>query len=626
MRYGKIMICFLTIVFLVTAVAFGSMDAIPEKEEETVSLSVSVTTGNRTEVISCWEQAPGTYYVFLPAYAAQSRLTLRTSGKQAVTVDGLPVEDGMPLDAVLWNEPYAIEIDDGENAVSGTITLLPPAELPALYIHTQSGNMDYIHEEKGNKESGSIRIYGVDGTVEFAGNLKSISGRGNGTWTSEKKSYSLSLAGEADLLGMGEAQKWILLANDGDPSHLRNKLVYDFARDAGMAYAPESGWVELYLNGEYAGLYQLCERNEIHPQRVDMEEDNSFLVSLELEKRLVEQKIPYAVTESGRALRIHHSSMAAEELAIRWQSVENAIFAEDGRDPATGSSWQELIDVDSWARKYLIEELFGNGDAGGLSQFFYGDGETGKIYAGPVWDFDISMGSSGVWQQMRPQAFFANRERLYRGMDTSWYHALWQKEEFSTRVKQLYREEFRPLLEKYLQETLYDYAGQIDGAAERNRLRWDRASAMEAAEQIETFMLQRIDFLDSLWLEEETWYSVLVDINDGSNIACYALRPGEALPQLPDITGIPEALGWYHRETDLPVDLTQPVTGDMDIYCKRQVWEDGEQDMQAGLSPMERLPLLVFLMILCFSGMREIFQLVKTFRKKRKPQAKVPQN
>ena len=32
-------------------------------------------------------------------------------------------------------------------------------------------------------------------------------------------------------------------------------------------------------------------------------------------------------------------------------------------DPETGKSWQELIDIDSWARKYLIDEVFGNLDA-----------------------------------------------------------------------------------------------------------------------------------------------------------------------------------------------------------------------------------------------------------------------
>ena len=601
MRYGKPWILLLTVALLLVALLLWRQEPQLQlhREQEDVPISFLVYGDGKTEQIRCWENDAGNYRLFLPSFGDLTKTQLRLQGIREVILDGVVMENGQTCENLKEEKRYSLEYTHNGETLRKELTIFGASPVPSAHIRVQSGSMDYIHGEKGNTESGSIHIYDTDGSVSFSGNLKSINGRGNGTWASEKKSYSLSLAGEADLLGMGSAQKWILLANDGDPSHLRNKLVYDFARDAGLAGSPESRWVELYLNGEYAGLYQLCERNEIHPQRVDLPEDSSFLVSLELEKRLVEQEIPYVSTDSGRALRIHHSALDAEALAQYWQSVENAIFAEDGVDPVTGKDWKTLIDVDSWARKYLVEELFGNGDAGGLSQFFYGDTETGKLYAGPVWDFDISMGSSGVWQQVQPEAFFANRERLYRGMDSSWYHALWQKEDFSSRVKQLYREEFRPLLQRYLQEKLYAYAGQIDRAAERNRLRWNRASAMEATARIETWMDQRIAFLDSVWLEEEIWYTVLVDINDGSNVACYAVRPGDPLPQLPDFSYVYDAEGWYYRDTDTPVDQTTPVTEDLDIYCKRQVWE--ELVAEPSTAPIEKTPaaalLALFLVI-----------------------------
>lgn len=581
MRYGKPWILFLTAALLLVALLLWRQEPQIQlhMEQEAAPISFQVHGEGKTEQIRCWEQN-GRYYLFLPSFAKPGQTQLKLDGIREVLLDGAAMENGRICETLTEGKRHSLEYTQNGERITGELVVLGGSSIPSVHIRVQSGSMDYIHEEKGNTESGSIHIYNADGSTSFSGNLKSINGRGNGTWTSEKKSYSLSLAGEADLLDMGSAQKWILLANDGDPSHLRNKLVYDFARQAGLAGSPESRWVDLYLNGEYAGLYQLCERNEIHPQRIDLPENSSFLVSLELEKRLVEQQIPYVTTDSGRALRIHHSSLETESLESLWQSVENAIFAEDGLDPVTGKHWETLIDLDSWARKYLVEELFGNGDAGGLSQFFYGDTETGKLYAGPVWDFDISMGSDGIWQQMRPQAFFANRERLYRGMDSSWYHALWEKEAFSQRVVQLYRETFRPLLEIYLQENLPDYAQQIHGAAQRNQLRWGRGSAEEAAKQIETYMDQRLEFLDSIWLEGETWYTVLVDINDGSNIACYAVRPGDALPQLPDITGVYDAEGWYHRGTEQAVDISQPVTENLDLYCRRKIWEEPEESSE----------------------------------------------
>lgn len=597
MRYGKPWILFLTAALLLVALLLWRQEPQIQlhMEQEAAPISFQVYGEGKTEQIRCWEQN-GRYYLFLPSFAEPGQTQLKLDGIREVLLDGAAMENGRICETLTEGKRHSLEYTQNGERITGELVVLGGSSIPSVHIRVQSGSMDYIHEEKGNTESGSIHIYNTDGSVSFSGNLKSINGRGNGTWTSEKKSYSLSLAGEADLLDMGSAQKWILLANDGDPSHLRNKLVYDFAGEAGLAGSPESRWVDLYLNGEYAGLYQLCERNEIHPQRIDLPEESSFLVSLELEKRLVEQQIPYVATDSGRALRIHHSSLETEALESLWQSVENAIFAADGIDPVTGKHWETLIDLDSWARKYLVEELFGNGDAGGLSQFFYGDTETGKLYAGPVWDFDISMGSDGIWQQMRPQAFFANRKRLYRGMDSSWYHALWEKEAFSQRVVQLYRETFRPLLEIYLQENLPDYAQQIHGAAQRNQLRWGRSSAEEAAKQIETYMVQRLEFLDSIWLEGETWYTVLVDINDGSNIACYAVRPGDALPQLPDITGVYDAEGWYHRGTEQAVDISQPVTENLDLYCRRKIWEEpGESSGDPGVTAPAAAFLALFL-------------------------------
>jgi len=223
------------------------------------------------------------------------------------------------------------------------------------------------------------------------------------------------------------------------------------------------------------------------------------------------------------------------------------------------------------------------------------------------------MGAAGAWQQMQPQAFFANRERLYRGMDSSWYRALWEKDAFSQRVKQLYREEFRPLLERYLQENLYAYANQISAAARRNQLRWNRSPAWEEAEQIEGYMHRRMEFLDSVWLEGETWYRILVDINDGSNIACYAVRPGDPLPQLPDISGIYDALGWYHRESEEPVDENLPVTSDLDIYCKRQVWE--EPDAAEPGKSLSKVPSAALLMLFLAAAAWEWMRLSAGTRK-----------
>ena len=619
MHYGKLWISLLTAVLVLAVMLFWHLEpeAPVQTAEEALPMSVRVTSDGKTEQIACWKSGEGQYDVFLPSYADPGQTSISLKPGAEVSVNGQILSDGQDCSGFRIGEAYPLEYTEKGEVRSGTITFRRSGQVPSMFIEVQSGTMDYIHASKGNKESGRIRIYDADGTISFAGNLKAISGRGNSTWTMEKKPYSLTLAGEADLLGLGQAQRWVLLANGSDASQLRNKLVYDYAGDVGLAYSPGSEWVDLYLNGEYAGLYLLCERNEIHPQRVAMAEDNSFLVSMELGWRLEAQGYPFISTDQGFDLRVHHSSITETQLRQILQSAENAILAEDGMDPVTGKSWTELIDLDSWARKYLIEEIFGSVDAGGLSQFFYGDLETGIIYAGPVWDYDVSMGRSDAWQLVQPQAFFANRSRLRRGMDASWYQALWEKKEFSQRVVQLYREEFRPFLIIYLQENLQEYAHRIEDAAVLNQYRWGCEDAAEAAEKIGTYMRQRLEFLDSVWLEEEIWYAVLVDTNDGSNVACYAVRPGETLPQLPDISSVPDALGWYYRETDQPVDISQPVTEDLDIYCKREIWEDETEDFSADdISQTDKAPAAAFLLLLLAAVCGELLRQFPYIREK----------
>ena len=117
------------------------------------------------------------------------------------------------------------------------MTFLRSAKMPTMYINTESGNMDYIHSKKDNKEAGTVNLYSTSGEADFSGELESVKGRGNFTWTDyDKKPYSIKLKEEADLLEMGKAQNWILLANAADISNLRNKIVYDFAEESGMGY------------------------------------------------------------------------------------------------------------------------------------------------------------------------------------------------------------------------------------------------------------------------------------------------------------------------------------------------------------------------------------------------------
>ena len=595
MKNGKLLIGLLTAVFLLLAAGIGTLEPAPEPEEKVnMPLSVTVLLDGRQETLDCWEDGAGAYTVFLPSGAKLTDTVISPEQDTRILLDGISLEGPLNCSGLQPDTPYRLSCTGEGVTTEHTLTFLQSARIPSLHLDVQSGSMEIIHETKGNQESGSARLYTPDGELNWSGMVEGLRGRGNSSWFKEKKPYSMTLAAEADLLGMGQAREWILLANAMDPSHLRNKAVYDLAAEAGMAYAPESQWVDLYLNGDYAGLYLLSERNEIHPQRLDLPEQGSFLVSRESSWRLISQSYPRVLLDSGAALRLHDSGLTEEDVARIWQPAENAILAEDGIDPTTGKSWQELIDLDSWVMDYLTGEIFGNVDAGSISQYYYRDGNDpeGKIYAGPVWDYALSIGSRGTWQTQTVQAFFADKAHIWSLEDSTWYYSLNRKPEFSARVRELYQQVYRPLVQQLLDTGLEAYAAQIDQGAALDHYRWGTEDLWEEVEVIRTYLKARIAFLDSLWLENTEYCRVLVLLDENSSSICHAVAPGETIPSLPAYEETWDVLGWYDAATEQPFDPSQPIHQDTVVYLKKL---PGEEDR---ISPLQAAPIAAVLGIL----------------------------
>lgn len=595
MKNGKLLIGLMTAVFLLLAAGIGTLEPAPEPEEKVnMPLSVTVLLDGRQETLECWEDGAGDYTVFLPSGAKLTDTVISPEQDGRILLDGISLEGPLNCSGLQPDTPYRLSCTREGVATEHTLTFLQSANLPSLHLDVLSGSMEIIHETKGNQESGSARLYTPEGALNWSGMVEGLRGRGNSSWFKEKKPYSMTLATEADLLGMGQATEWILLANAMDPSHLRNKAVYDLAAGAGMAYAPECQWVDLYLNGEYTGIYLLSERNEIHPQRLDLPEQGSFLVSRESRWRLISQSYPRVLLDSGAALRIHDSGLTEEAVARIWQPAENAILAEDGIDPTTGRSWQELIDLDSWVMDYLMGEIFGNVDAGTISTYFYHSGEdpTGRIYAGPVWDYDLSMGSRGTWQTQTVQAFFGDKAHIWSLEDCTWYYSLNRKPEFQTRVRELYKEVFRPLVRQLLDTGLESYAAQIAQSAALDQRRWGTDNARAETEEICRYLTERLTFLDSIWLENRQYYKVLVLLDENSSSICHGVLPGERIPSLPGYEESWDILGWYDAATEQPFDPSQPIYQDTVVYLKKL---PGEEDR---ISPLQAAPIGAVLGIL----------------------------
>lgn len=596
MKLNKISISCFTAVLIVFVVIL--LISTTDNTQQTL-FDVEVSVSDSSEKIDYFEN-DNTIYIFVPSYAQVSDVTI-TKADTDVTINGEALTDALTLADFETEREYSISYISGDEEYSKNLVIMRSGGVATMHIDTMSGTMDYIHEDKENNESATMRLYTDSGALDYEGDIESISGRGNYTWDSfDKKPYNLTLAQEADLLSLGVAQRFVLLANALDDSNIRNKFLYDMASKVGLSYTTDSQYVDLYLNGEYAGLYLLCEKVEVHPQRVDISTDGSFLVSMVPQIRATADNYTYIQTASTQALRVHYplsnSDEELGELTATFQSVENAIMSENSVDSTTGKKLTQLIDLESWARKYLMEEVSANWDACAASQYFYYDFSdgTGNIHASPVWDYDNTMGNKNAFGTENPCVLYGNHESTRTNLYTPWFYHLYQKDEFYNLVVKLYKDEFLPAFESAIDNDLNTYFDMVKTASVLDNIRWDNDADTQAeVEYLQTYMGERLKFLSKIWVDNTPYYTVR--LNNGFYIH-YIVPQGEKLPPLPqcESTSLATFVGWYVEGTDEPFDINAPVDSDINLYAK---WQTNGSEKYSDV--LKIVPVLVFALVLC---------------------------
>ncbi len=385
-----------------------------------------------------WRLIEGTYFLFLPANTDISKATVYYTAAGSVQLDGVNVASGGNA-AVFIEGTHILTC----GAASYTLTVCISAGIPAVFITTESGSLDYLHKNKDNKEPGDIRVY-EDGKKTLDSELKQIKGRGNSTWYYPKKPYNIKFDKKTDMFGMGKAKKWTLLANYFDYSLIHNVFGWEFARAFGLPYTSEYKHVDLYINGDYLGNYVICESVEIGENRVDiadLEKANEkanpdtdldtlprggtgknntvqpytakssrkwieipkspaditggYLLEYEYGSRYNDELCGF-VTKNGQPVVIKSPELASKAevtyIADYLDAGTEALYSETGYN-AAGKHYSEYFDVDSLVNMYLLQELSMNFDAAFSSFYAFKPAGNSKIVFGPIWDMDNAFGS-----------------------------------------------------------------------------------------------------------------------------------------------------------------------------------------------------------------------------------------
>ncbi len=341
--------------------------------------------------------------------------------------------------------------------------------------------------------------------------------RGNSTALTDKLSYNFKLSSKKDVLGLGEGKKWCVLANHFDKTMLRNKISYDFADNLGLPVKLETEFVDLYIDNVYEGLYLLTEPVSDGKNRVDIDINNGeFIIERctyreDIAKELFQSPI-YNLNFGFKAP--DYEDITADQ---RDQMMISISKAEEAIQSGKQSDIEKLIDLDSFAAMYVFEELFKNIDYSFDSNYFYIKG--GKLYAGPIWDMDLSMGNvSSIYEF---ESYYKYNNSIQNGVTygngsgdsteglwalADWYEALLKYDFFERLVAAKFDLAEAPFEQLYTRDGVIDQlVNQYETALLRNydRTYWDLTNVYSKYEREtpDDTYLANVEYLKS-WLEK----------------------------------------------------------------------------------------------------------------------------
>ena len=566
------------------------------KMDEAAPLSFLLESPSQSRALNIYDGEDGNYYVFLPSYARLEDLKIELAGNTAVFLGDTKLTDGMDCGSFSPGTGYLLRVNNQQMAA---LWFCPSENVATMYIDTSSGSMARIHDDKNYKESAHVEFYTESGVLSLSDRNASINGRGNWTWTTVKKPYLLTLSAPNNIPGMGNGTKWVLLSNSADETNLRNKIVFDLGKETGNVWTPNCRFVDLYLNGNYNGLYLLAEKIEPEPERLNINlASGDFLCKIDLNTRWGTLTSPF-LTNMGRTVEISKPQNLDSEAKARIIDLVGQLEQLIASDAQLTN--EKLIDLDSWVHRYLIDEISGNIDADLASSYFYY--QNGIFYGGPLWDYDKTFGNSD--RNVAADAFCAKLLVKYPNERSTYYDALTKNESFSLRTTQLFQTIYLPALQHLIDGGIEEYAVQIEAASANNSIRWSSMfQSDETYEDIISYLRVRTAFLSDYWINGTPYCTLQFKIQNTGTYQNYSVVKGTPLETCHiDIANTV----WRNSNTGEVFDFSLPVTQDI-ILTKQEenMWVMRDYITFASLAALGSL-------LLCFAGVDLLYR-----RKERK--------
>lgn len=263
--------------------------------------------------------------------------------------------------------------------------------LPTVSIHTLNNQIPY---DKVHQIVSQLTIISEGGTKLLSG-PGTTRERGNASRSFPKKPWRIKFDEKQRVLDApAKAKKWTLINNWGDKTLMRNLLAFELSKRLGMPYTPYGAAVDVLMNGEYKGTYQLCDQIQVHKNRVNITEmtkdDNDgealtggYLVEIDA----------YANKES-----VWFRSVNGNPVSIKSPDPDSITLQQrdyiQNHFNAMEYDIHRYLDKNTFLRHFLVGELSGNTDTY-WSVYMYKERGDDTMYTGPVWDFDLAFENDG---------------------------------------------------------------------------------------------------------------------------------------------------------------------------------------------------------------------------------------
>ncbi len=528
-KNSLIFVCIISAVLLVLlSVVIKRYDLLDSVFSNDIDISFEIYSDNCRQKISLWEdENEGVYYCFLPSYSDLNDVYINAPKK--LSIDGKPVRktEGIKrLNNIELDKKYSFKIKSKEYHV----VFMKSANIATMCINTKSGSMNEVHKNKENKEPICMTLFDENGNADYVSTDYSdkIKGRGQSSWLTEKKPYAIELKNSDSLIKGCYSTKWVLLADYYDHSHLRNSIIYDLANKTGNIWNPKTRYVDLFLNGEYAGLYLLAEKIEVNDNKLSLNKDD-VLFYLELSNRVktlaVKDLFPDFSGSSVSAELIYPENIHSDDFSDVEKRVRS-IFDMLEKRKISEEDFDKYIDVESFAWLYLIQEITDNCDSGRISLYFYL--RNGKLYAGSIWDYDNTLGAV---EYITSDILFAK--------NTPFWKNIVKYETFKQAVYRMYLEKFSTELDM-LENNILHRARIINSSVKCDSMRWRYDNSGEV-EKLCDFTSKRLDFLNSIFVDGNKYFTICVDTvtnNQNHSNAYFSVKKGTTWESISEKTGL----------------------------------------------------------------------------------------